>query len=133
MAPEISKRTLLQSLNLGSRRILSAAIHGRRNRLSIDYVLDPVARCSNIGCVKSNFAALFDGVEALASYAVLGNDWIFHNMKCPWPHWLDQDIRRLHMHFLPNDVFGKVAMFNRVPFGSISLRDCTAKGEGVYH
>ena len=32
--------------------------------------------------------------------------------------------------FLPIYTFGKVAMFNRVPFDSISLRDCTSKGEG---
>ena len=51
-------------------------------------------------------------------------------MKGPWPHWLDQDVRRLRLHFLPNYAFGKVAMFNRVPFGSISLRDCTAKSGG---
>ena len=73
---------LLLSPNLGSRRILSASIQRRRNRLPVDDVLHPIARRSNIGCVKSNFAALFDGVEALASDAVLGNDWIFHNMKC---------------------------------------------------
>ena len=59
-----------------------------------------------------------------------GTEVFFHNMKGPWPHWLDQDIRILRLHFLPNYVFGKVAMFNRVPVGSISLRDCTAKGEG---
>ncbi len=59
-----------------------------------------------------------------------GREVFFHNMKSPWPHWLDQDIRRLRLHFLPKNAFGKVAMFNRVPFGSISLRDCTAKGEG---
>ena len=82
LAPEIGKRTLLQSLTLGSRRILRSTIHWDWNRLPVDDVLDPIARCSNIGCVKGNFAALFDGVKALASYAVLGNDWIFHNMKC---------------------------------------------------
>jgi len=59
-----------------------------------------------------------------------GTEVFFHNMKGPWPHWLDQDIRILRLHFLPNYVFGKVAMCNRVPFGSISLRDCIAKGEG---
>ena len=51
-------------------------------------------------------------------------------MKGSWPHWLYPDVRRLRLHFLPNYTFGNVAMFNRVPFDSISLRDCTAKGEG---
>ena len=87
LAPEIEYRTPLSSHNLGGWRILSVAIHGHRNRLPVDDVLDPVARCSNIGCVKSNFAALFDGVEALASNAVLGNDWIFHNMKRLFIRW----------------------------------------------
>ena len=54
---------------------------------------------------------------------------IFHNMMGSWPQWLDKDVRRLRMRFLPNYTFGKVAMFNLVPFDSISLRDCTAKGE----
>jgi hypothetical protein len=56
-----------------------------------------------------------------------GTEVFLHNMKGSWPHWLDQDVRRLRLHFLPNYTFGKVAMFNRVPFDSISLRDCTAK------
>ena len=71
----------------------------------------------------NSFKALFERVRP-------GTEVFFYNMKVPWPHWLDQDIRRLRLHFLPNYAFGKVAMFNRVPFGSISLRDCTAKGEG---
>ena len=67
--------------------------------------------------------------QLLSSFETVrpGTEVFFHNMKGPWPHWLDQDIRILRLHFLPNYVFSKVAMFNRVPFGSISLRDCTAK------
>ena len=60
----------------------------------------------------------------------LGTEVFVHNMKGSWPHWPDQDVRRLRLHCLPSYIFGKVAMFNRVPFDSISLRDCTAKGEG---
>ena len=48
--------------------------------------------------------------------ARLGTEVFFHNMKGPRPHWLDQDVRRLRRHFLPNSVVGKVAIFNRVPY-----------------
>jgi len=59
-----------------------------------------------------------------------GTEYFFRNMVGSKPHWLDQDVRRLRLHFLPNYTFGKVALFNRVPFDSISLRDCAAKGGG---
>ena len=59
-----------------------------------------------------------------------GTEVFFHITIGLWPRWLDKDVRRLRLHVLPNYTFGKVAMFNRVPFDSISLRDCTAKGEG---
>ena len=70
--------------------------------------------------------------QLLSSFEAVrpGTEVFFHNMMGPWPHWLEQDVRRLRLHFLPNYSFGKVAMCNRVPFDSISLRDCTAKGEG---
>ena len=41
-----------------------------------------------------------------------GTEVFFHNMKGSWPHWLDQDVRRLRLHFLPNYTFGNVATFN---------------------
>ena len=56
-----------------------------------------------------------------------GTEVFSHNMLGNKPHWLDQDVRRLRLHCLPNDTFGKVALFSRVPYDSISLRDCTAK------
>ena len=73
--------------------------------------------------------------QLLSSFETVrpGTEVFFHNMKGPWPHWLDQDTRRLRLHLLPNYVFGKVAMFNRVPFGSISMRDCTAKRKMFHH
>ena len=60
-----------------------------------------------------------------------GTEVFFYNMVGSRPHWLDQDVRRLRLHFLPDRTFGKVEMFNRVPFDSISLRDCTAKGKDL--
>ena len=56
--------------------------------------------------------------QLLSSFETVqpGTEVLIHNMKGPWPHWLDQDIRRLPLHFFPNYVFGKVAMFNRVHF-----------------
>ena len=61
----------------------------------------------------------------------LGTEVFYHSMKSPWPHWLDQDVRRLRLHFLPNYTVGKVAVFNTVPFDSVSLGDCKAKQENV--
>ena len=45
-----------------------------------------------------------------------GTEVFLHNMMGSWPHWLDKDVRRLRLRFLPNYTIGKVATFNRVPF-----------------
>ncbi len=56
-----------------------------------------------------------------------GTDIFFHNMVGNKQHWLDQDVRRLRLHFLPNYPLGKLALIHCVPYDSIRLRDCTAK------
>ena len=58
-----------------------------------------------------------------------GTDKFFHSLIGYGPHRLDQAVRRLRLRLLPNHAFGKVAFFWRVPSDSISLRNCTAKGE----
>ena len=60
----------------------------------------------------------------------LGTDVVFHNMVGNKPHWLDQDVRRLRLRFLPIHALSQEALFNRVPYDSSSLRDCTAKCAG---
>ena len=52
-----------------------------------------------------------------------GTEVFFHNMLGNKPHWFDRYVRLLRLHVLPNYTFGKVALFNRVPFDSVSLRD----------
>jgi hypothetical protein len=59
-----------------------------------------------------------------------GTEVFVHNMLGNKPQRLDPDVRRLRLHFLPEYTFGQVALFNRVPYDSISLRDCTANREG---
>jgi hypothetical protein len=44
-------------------------------------MLYPITSGSNIGCIKSNFVAFFDGVETLTSDSMLSNNRIFHNVK----------------------------------------------------
>ena len=56
-----------------------------------------------------------------------GTEVFFHNMVGNKPHWLDKDVRRLRMRFLPNHTFSKVALFKRVPDGAIRLRSCTER------
>ena len=45
----------------------------------------------------------------------LGTEVFFQNMVGNRPHWLDKDVRRLRLRFLPNHTFSKVALFNTVP------------------
>ena len=78
----------MKAKDLGARGLYRSVFGRSRNGLAIDDMLHPIACGGDIGRVEGNFATLFNRIETLATDAMLGNDWIFQNMKCLFFLWL---------------------------------------------